>query len=177
MLSRQGRSVAVCERWTSRYSLPRAVCLDHELYRVLAANGLGGVLPSVTHAGSLYQWFNAEWRELISFDWGKPSISGGPEVNFVHQPTLEAALDAAVREQPDVVLLLGWEVIAIEQDEDLAHVTIRDVATGEERRLSARYIVGCEGANSLVRQAIGGDRENRGFEADWLVIDVLLKEA
>ena len=48
MLGRQGRSVAVCERWTERYPLPRAVCLDHELYRVLSANGMGPVLPTIS---------------------------------------------------------------------------------------------------------------------------------
>jgi 2-polyprenyl-6-methoxyphenol hydroxylase-like FAD-dependent oxidoreductase len=176
MLGRQGRSVAVCERWTTRYALPRAVCVDHELYRVLAANGMGEVLPEVTHAGPLYQWFNADWKELLVIDWQKPSISGGPEVNFVHQPTLEGALDDMVRAQPSVDLHLGWEAVAITQDEALAHVTVRHVETGEEKFLSARYVVGCDGANSIVRQAIGGEREDRGFEADWLVIDVLLKD-
>ena len=176
MLGRQGRSVAVCERWTTRYPLPRAVCIDHELYRVLAANGMGDVLPSVTHPGPLYQWFNADWKELLVIDWQKPSISGGPEVNFVHQPTLEAALDDAVRAQPSVDLHLGWEMIALSQDDDLAHATVRHVESGEETLLSARYIVGCDGANSIVREAIGGGQEDRGFEADWLVIDVLMND-
>ncbi|MGY4398923.1 2-polyprenyl-6-methoxyphenol hydroxylase-like FAD-dependent oxidoreductase [Sphingomonas sp. UYAg733] len=175
MLGRQGRSVAVCERWTTRYPLPRAVCVDHELYRVLAANGMGGVLPSITHGGPLYQWFNADWKELLVIDWAKPSISGGPEVNFVHQPTLEGALDTEVREHPSVQLFLGWDAISIEQDEKLAYVRLRHGETGEEKTLSARYLVGCDGANSIVRDTIGGSLEDRGFEADWLVIDVQLK--
>lgn len=176
MLGRQGRSVAVCERWTSRYPLPRAVCIDHELYRVLAANGMRDLLPAVSHAGPLYQWFNADWKELLVIDWRAPSISGGPEVNFVHQPTLEAALDEAVRAQPSVELHLGWEAVEVTQDEALAHVRLRNRETGAEKRLSARYLVGCDGANSIVRAAIGGGQEDRGFEADWLVIDVLLKD-
>lgn len=176
MLGRQGRSIAVCERWETRYPLPRAVCIDHELYRVLAANGMGEVLPSVSHAGPLYQWFNAEWRELLVIDWQKQSISGGPEVNFVHQPTLEEALDEKVSALPGVDLLLGWEAVAIEQDDTLAYVTLRHPETGDEQRLSARYIIGCDGANSIVRETIGGGREDRGFEADWLVIDVLLQD-
>ena len=176
MLGRQGRSVAVCERWSKRYPLPRAVCVDHELYRVLAANGMGDVLPRVTQKGPLYQWFNADWRELLVIDWSAPAISGGPEVNFVHQPTLEEALDEAVGALPSVDLHLGWEVTAVEQDDELARVHLRHGDTGEVKQLSARYVVGCDGANSLVREAIGGGREDRGFEADWLVIDVLLKE-
>ena len=176
MLGRRGHSVAVCERWSRRYPLPRAVCVDHELYRVLAANGMGDVLPRVTQKGPLYQWFNADWRELLVIDWSAPSISGGPEVNFVHQPTLEEALDEAVGALPTVDLHLGWEVTAVDQDDDHARVHLRDGVTGEVKELSARYVVGCDGANSLVREAIGGGREDRGFEADWLVIDVLLKE-
>lgn len=176
MLSRQGRSVAVCERWKTRYPLPRAVCLDHELYRVLAANGMGPMLPGITQRGPLYQWFNAGWWELLVIDWSADSISGGPEVNFVHQPTLEQALDRAVAEQPSVETRLGWEAVKIEQDADLAYATLRHVETGAEQRVSARYLVGCDGANSIVRAAIGGGQEDRGFEADWLVIDVLLKD-
>lgn len=175
-LGRQGRSVAVCERWSHRYPLPRAVCVDHELYRVLEANGMGDVLPNVSHGGPLYQWFNADWQELLVIDWSQPSISGPPEVNFVHQPTLEAALDDAVRAQSSVDLLLGWEAIGVEQGPDIAEVHLRHVETGKEKTLSARYVVGCDGANSLVRETIGSAREDRGFEADWLVIDVLLSD-
>ena len=175
MLGRQGRSVLVCERWARRYPLPRAVCIDHELYRVLAANGMQDVLPRVTERGPVYQWFNAEWRELLAIDWSADSISGGPEVNFVHQPTVEEALDGMVAAQPSVETLLGWEAVAVRQDDACATVELRNVDTGECRTVSGRYAVGCDGANSLVRETIGGAREDRGFEADWLVIDVLLK--
>jgi len=175
MLGRQGRSVAICERWNRRYPLPRAVCIDHELYRVLAANGMAAVLPGITHGGPLYRWFNADWQQLLVIDWSKDSISGGPEVNFVHQPTLEEALDDAVAGQRTVDLHLGWQAETVEQDDVLAHVSLRNTQTDQLMTLSARYIVGCDGANSLVREAIGSGREDRGFEADWLVIDVMLK--
>ena len=172
----RGVRFAVCERWTTRYPLPRAVCIDHELYRALSANGMGDVLPSISHRGPLYQWFNAEWKELLVIDWSAESISGGAEVNFVHQPTLEGALHEHVGAQDSVDLHMGWEAIRVEQDEALAHVTLRNPENGDEKRLSAKFVIGCDGANSLVRETIGSPREDRGFEADWLVIDVLLKE-
>ena len=50
---------------------------------------------------------------------------------------------------------------------------VRDVETGEKRTVRGKYLIGADGANSLVRQAIGASQEDRGFEADWLVIDVL----
>jgi 2-polyprenyl-6-methoxyphenol hydroxylase-like FAD-dependent oxidoreductase len=176
MLGRRGRSVAVVERWSKRYPLPRAVCIDHELYRVLSANGMGSVLPEVTHRGPQYCWFNADWKELLVIDWSAESISGGAEVNFVHQPTLEEALDRAVADCHTVDTYLGWEAISIDQDQDGAVAVLRNNDTGERKTLRAKYIVGCDGANSLVREYVGGGREDLGFEADWLVIDVLLKE-
>ena len=175
MLARQGRRVAICERWRERYSLPRAVCVDHELYRVLTAVGLGSALPAVTQPGPPYQWFNADWKELLTIDWSKPSISGGVEVNFVHQPTLERAIEDAVRVQPNVDIFLGHEVTAVRQDGSGATVTVLDRDGCVQRELNARYVVGCDGANSLVRAAIGSEQEDRGFEADWLVIDVRLR--
>lgn len=176
MLARQGRSIAVSERWTSRYPLPRAVCLDHELYRVLSANGMRAVLPEISHPGPVYQWFNADWKELLAIDWSADAISGGPEVNFVHQPTLEEAMDREVAEFDNIELFLGWEAKEVWQDADLAHVRLQNRETGEEQVISAKFLIGCDGANSLVRKTIGGKQEDRGFEADWLVVDVKLKD-
>jgi 2-polyprenyl-6-methoxyphenol hydroxylase-like FAD-dependent oxidoreductase len=177
MLGRQGRRVAVFERWTERYTLPRAVALDAELYRVLAANGMREALPEVSHPGpAAYQWFNADWKELLRIPWAEESVSGGHDVNFIHQPTFEAMLDEQVRGQVSVELNLGWEALEVYQDADHAFLTAQNLQTGEHRRVSARYLIGCDGANSLVRGAIGGEQEDRGFEADWLVIDVLPNE-
>lgn len=175
-LARQGRKVAVFERWSERFPLPRAICIDHELYRVLSALGMSKELPSVSHAGPQYRWFNAEWKELLAIDWSAESISGGPEVNFVHQPTLEKMFEDVVQACPNVDLHLGWEAIEATQTDDYAQLVVRDVSTGATRIVRSKYLIGADGANSLVRQAIGSTQEDRGFEADWLVIDVLPNE-
>lgn len=175
-LARQGRKVCVFERWRVRFALPRAVCIDHELYRVLSALGMGEQLPSVSHAGPMYRWFNAEWKELLAIDWESESISGGPEVNFVHQPTLEKMFEDVVQACPNVELNLGWEAIEATQTDDYVELTVRDFETDERRTVRAKYLIGADGANSLVREAIGSTQEDRGFEADWLVIDVLPNE-
>lgn len=176
MLARQGHSVAVFERWTERFPLPRAVCIDHEIYRVLCAIGLRDELPAVSHPAPPYRWFNAEWKELLSIDWSAESISGGTEVNFVHQPTMEAMFDEAARRYPEIEVNLGWEVVEIKQNQDYAEVLTRNVTTGETRTARGRYLIGADGANSKVREAIGSAQEDRGFEADWLVIDLLPHE-
>ena len=175
-LARQGRKVAIFERWKERYPLPRAVCIDHELYRVLSALGMSKDLPAVSHAGPQYRWLNADWRELLTIDWAKESMSGGPEVSFIHQPTLEAMFDRQVQACSNVDLNLGWEAVLATQTADHAELTVRNTDTDERRTIRAKYLIGADGANSLIRRTIGSTQEDRGFEADWLVIDVLPHE-
>ncbi|MFT4210640.1 MAG: FAD-dependent monooxygenase [Microbacterium sp.] len=52
-------------------------------------------------------------------------------------------------------------------------VTLRRVATGEELVVRARYVVGCDGARSAVRRAIGRQLEGDAANHAWGVMDVL----
>lgn len=174
MLARQGHRVAVAERWKEPYVLPRAVCIDHEVARILRAVGLGEGLDRVSRPAPLYQWFNADWEELLSIDWSAGSISGGPEVNFVHQPSLEAEFRAEVRTLPNVALNLGWELAHFTDRGDHVEVVLQEFEGTRTRTLRTRYLVGADGANSPVREALGIGREDRGFQADWLVVDMEL---
>jgi 3-(3-hydroxy-phenyl)propionate hydroxylase/flavoprotein hydroxylase len=176
MLSRLGYQVAVFERFPEIYPLPRAVCIDHEIYRVLHANGLGRQLEAFTSPAPLYRWFNADWKELLCIDWTTESISGGQETNFIHQPSVEKALDKVVRETANISLQTGWEAIDVKQTADHVELTVRDAQSGDIKVVKSRYLVGMDGANSFIRSAIGSGREDLGFEADWLVIDLVLKE-
>src|SRR5690606_37750735 len=38
--------------------------------------------------------------------------------------------------------------------------------------IRGKYVVGCDGARSLVRRTIGSEHEDLGFEQRWLVVDV-----
>jgi FAD binding domain len=46
-------------------------------------------------------------------------------------------------------------------------------ADGSTRELRARFAIGCDGANSFVREQIGSGWHDLGFHFDWLVVDVL----
>lgn len=107
MLAQQGHRVAVVERWSKPYALPRAVSIDHEAARIIHALGLGEGLARVSQPAPRYQLFNADWEELLSINWSAGSVSGGPEVNFVHQPSLKAEFRAKVAGCMNVELNLG----------------------------------------------------------------------
>src|SRR5262249_27059697 len=52
-------------------------------------------------------------------------------------------------------------------------LTIEDADGRRTER--GRFLIGCDGANSFVRDALGIDFEFLGFDQDWLVIDAKLK--
>lgn len=174
MLARQGHRIAVVERWSQPYALPRAVCIDHEAARILRAIGVGEGLERVSQPAPRYEWFNAKWEELLSIDWSADSVSGGPEVNFVHQPSLEGEFRAELTKLRNVEQNLGWEFASFTEHGDHVEVELREFEGTRTRTLRTRYLIGADGANSLVRETLGIGREDRGFQADWLIADMEL---
>jgi 3-(3-hydroxy-phenyl)propionate hydroxylase/flavoprotein hydroxylase len=111
LFAKQGWKVGIFERFQEVYPLPRAVCIDHEIYRMLAAIGLEDLTRKVTEPSPIYRWFNAEWKELLAIDWTGSSVSGTEGVKFVHQPSFERALDAEVKRTPGIDLHMRAEAV------------------------------------------------------------------
>lgn len=175
MLDRMGWNVAVFERFGEVYPLPRAVSIDHEVFRILHAAGVGEIADAVTEPSPPYRWFNANWEELLTINWTGSSVSGGDAVKFVHQPSLEHALDAQAKQRTRIDLNFEHECIGFDQHDEMVTVHVRNTTTGEERSVTARYLIGIDGANSFVRESLKIKRTDLGFEADWLVVDFLLQ--
>jgi 2-polyprenyl-6-methoxyphenol hydroxylase-like FAD-dependent oxidoreductase len=95
---------------------------------------------------------------------------GWPEFISVYQPAFEKELDRLVRAEPNIDLLQGLTVVALQQDAGSVNVTAES-ATGASKQFSAAYVIGADGGNSFVRQALDVEYEHLGFDQDWLVID------
>ncbi len=179
LLSDAGHQVAIVERWPEAYPLPRAVGYDHEIKRMFYALGLAGAMEKISRPMNHYVWYNADWKVLIDIDETRPSLSGDRTGYLFNQPELERVLENDLAGRPGVNLFLSREAQRVEIVAGGARVeiapfdaTTRAAAPSRVEILSARFIVGCDGANSLVRQAIGSNFVDHGFDAQWLVIDV-----
>ena len=93
-----------------------------------------------------------------------------------NQPDLEARLFDRVEATEGLSLLWGHAAVDAGQDADGAWVEIEPADGGARRRVDASYVVGCDGANSTVRDLLGVTFDDRGFYYDWLVVDVALHE-
>ena len=104
-----------------------------------------------------------------------PSLNEGVEALspcrrlFVTQPGLEPILRARA-EQAGASVIEGSEVVGIAQDADGVTATIRDVETGGERRLRAKYLIGTDGAHSKVRELLGIEFDGRGVFSNAITI-------
>ena len=72
----------------------------------------------------------------------------------VPQPVVEDLLRAHVRGQPGVDLRLGHAVTGLAQRDDTVTVAVRD-GHGSRYQITARYLIGCDGAAGVVREQIG----------------------
>src|SRR5687767_14034155 len=90
---------------------------------------------------------------------------------MVRQPELEAMLAERAGELPSLSIERGAEATGLALASDAATLDVR-AADGTARALCARYVVGCDGANSSVRGWIGSGWHDLGFRFDWLVVDV-----
>jgi 2-polyprenyl-6-methoxyphenol hydroxylase-like FAD-dependent oxidoreductase len=185
LLGRNGWRVCTVERWPDPYPLPRACGMNHESLRNMQAAGLSEhllpILKSIMGDDINYLFRNAQDETLLEISWNRPGVCGWPEVASFYQPDLEDRLDAAICELDTVELRRGCEAIACGDDGSRAWATVRasvasranGAAAATEETLTARYVIGADGANSLVRRAIGADQHDLGFEYPWLVVDVL----
>ena len=91
------------------------------------------------------------------------------EVLYSGQDVIETTLSEAVAARGEPVQL-GRKVIGVEQDDDGVDVTIVTPSAdeagpdGAPQRLRCRYLVGADGTEGTVRQAVGLDFETQSFE-------------
>jgi 3-(3-hydroxy-phenyl)propionate hydroxylase len=172
LLAQAGIDVVVLERWKDVYPRPRAVHLDDEVFRILARLGVEEELRASTRPARGLQLVDGRHRPLARFsrDVG-PQRHGFPQANMFEQPELEAILRRNLRRFPAAELRAGVEVTAVHQHDTGVLLHLVYSATGDGSTLTADYVLGCDGAGSLVREAIGATMTGPRFEQRWLVVD------
>jgi 2-polyprenyl-6-methoxyphenol hydroxylase-like FAD-dependent oxidoreductase len=73
----------------------------------------------------------------------------------VSQKFVEGVLRRHASANPLASINFGWRLKSFEQGPDQVEATVEHVETGAERRVSAQYLVGADGARSTVRRALG----------------------
>ena len=176
LLGLQGISTLVLEREAAIHNLPRAVHFDDDVMRLLQTVDLAQVMQPFVHVSPGMKFVDDTGRLLL--DWPRPPHVGqqGWHASYrFHQPELERVLREGLARWPSVTVRLRTEAFALEQERDAVVVRYEDLETGSLTRCQARYVVGCDGARSLVRRLMDAPLEDLGFHERWLVVDALLR--
>jgi 3-(3-hydroxy-phenyl)propionate hydroxylase len=175
LLGLRGIKTLVLEREVSVYHLPRAVHFDDEVMRVFETAGLSEEIEPrvILSPGMLF--IDSDGKLLL--DWSRPPAttpSGWPPSFRFHQPTLEQVLRNGLRRWPCVSTMTRCDVFALDEEADGVRVRFEDLSSGRLLACRAKYVVGCDGARSLVRRFMGAGMDDLGFHERWLVLDFLL---
>ncbi len=171
LLGRRGVSVRILEKQQKPFGLPRAIHFDGEAMRAFQAAGLAEeVLPStMVGRGMLFK----DNDDKVLIDWSREQQIGPMgwyESYRVHQPGLEEALLKGLTRFRHVELRRGVSVSNITQDFGSVLLELNGNDT-----LSARYVVGCDGAASATRKLLGIGLDDLGYNERWLVVDLILQ--
>ena len=169
LLGNAALSVLLVERNATTVQEPRAVSVDDESLRTMQAAGvIEQVLTQVVPGyGSRYLTPGGTCF-LTVMPTGKPY--GYPRRNAFRQPILEQQLRDALGRFPNVTPLFGARMTASEQHVGGVCLTVE--VDGEQRTVEGRYLVGCDGASSPIRKALGFKLEGETLPERWLIVDL-----
>jgi 3-(3-hydroxy-phenyl)propionate hydroxylase len=175
LLGHAGFRVVCLEREVEAAMQPRAGHVDAESMRVWQAAGIADVALQACSPSPGIEMLNERGEVLM---WHRSSDEFGPQGwaphYALHQPTLEHALRNRLLSMPAVELRVGHSVTGVEQTPD-AVTAAYETREGARGQVTARYLVGCDGASSFVRKAIGSRFEVLGPDDPYVVIDAILK--
>jgi len=171
LLGHKGHRVLAIERDAEVYQLPRAVHFDAEVMRIFQTMGVVDELQPCLRAIECCEFWTADREVLVHVPLDEPTDQGWRSDYLFHQPSLETVLREKATAEPSVELRLCTEVLDFREDGETIEVDIRGHG-GEVERVRARWLVGCDGANSLVRRKAGLELEDLGFDEPWVVVDI-----
>ncbi|WP_406375784.1 bifunctional 3-(3-hydroxy-phenyl)propionate/3-hydroxycinnamic acid hydroxylase [Streptomyces sp. NBC_00647] len=179
LLARQGVPSLILERHRDIYPLPRAVVVDDEIRRILQSIGVQEEFAALARPSPGLRLLDARHRVITEFPRSLDGLHGFPQLSMFHQPELERLLRDALARRPECELWSGAEVVSVARDTDgpddspgPVRVAFRRDGSDEEEHLWADAVLGCDGAGSLTRDAIGTEWEDLHFQESWRVIDV-----
>ncbi|KAJ2901618.1 FAD binding domain protein [Zalerion maritima] len=169
LLAKYGIPTTIVEQSTDLDANPRATHYGPPAMKILNLAGVGEDLRTRGFAPDTVAWRQRDGTFITGISHG--ILKDDPErITALPLNQLGKLLLEHGKKQPLLEYLFNHRVTAIGQDELQAWVDVEHAETKETSRMTADYIVGCDGANSIVRRSLFGDWEFPGKTWDEQVI-------
>ncbi len=177
LLAMHDLSILILDREKSFYPLPRAVHFDDEIMRVFQTIGITKEFLKHTIINKGTKFVNS--KDKVILDWPRPKkiTANGwyPSYRF-HQPDLEKKLRKKLKNYKKVLIEQNSEVIKIKNSKNHVDITYLNINNHKEYLVRSKYVIGCDGANSITRKQMKTKMDNLGFTQKWAVVDLILKK-
>ncbi len=169
-LGQCGVNVTLVEKLDSLIDYPRAIGLDDESLRTFQAVGLAdNVLPHTTPWHAM-RFMTPKGRCFADIQ-PKTDEFGWSRRNAFIQPLADRVLFEGLERFDNVKVLFGRELEGFEQSDSGVQLSLKN-AEGRSERLQAKYLIGCDGGNSLVRRSLDISFEGKTAPNQWIVVDI-----
>jgi 3-(3-hydroxy-phenyl)propionate hydroxylase len=176
LLGQAGLTTYVCDREHDVYPKPRAIALDHEIMRVFQQMGIATQVQRFVEPFTPSEYFGVDGQIIRRMTMVEPPYPLGCTPSMVFsQPPVERVLREHAASLPGVRIETGVSLVALAQDATGVTLDLEDATRGR-RSVRARFVVACDGASSTVRERLGIELEDLGFDEPWLVVDVRVNE-
>ena len=176
LLGMSGLRVVVLEREPSVYHLPRAVALDGEGMRLVQTMGLAEQLLPLLSVSRNIRHVSTDGKLLLLISRGGIGPEGWHNAYRFYQPEFETVLRNGIIRFASVDLRLRCDAFALDEFGDHVRVRYENLTAGELAQTTARYVVGCDGARSLVRRFMGAALHDLRSHERWIVLDMILDQ-
>ena len=169
-LGQCGVNVTLVEKLDTLIDYPRAIGLDDESLRTFQAVGLADeVLPHTTPWHAM-RFLTPKGRCFADIQ-PKTDEFGWSRRNAFIQPLADRVLFDGLQRFSNVKVLFSRELSSFEQSDSAVVLNLKD-QHGRSERLNARYLIGCDGGNSLVRRSLDISFEGKTAPNQWIVVDI-----
>jgi 2-polyprenyl-6-methoxyphenol hydroxylase-like FAD-dependent oxidoreductase len=173
-LARQGVDVLVLEKEAGTAEHSRAPAIWPRTQEILAALG---VLDPFVEEGILLPcielWDADRARVLLRLPIEElHDETAYAQLLILPQSKTERLLCEAIRETTEAAVRFSCEVVGLVQQP--SGVEVRYRAHGREERVHGRFVAGCDGAHSKVREALGGSLEGITYAVQAALADVAI---
>ena len=170
-LARAGVSVTVIETEPAISRQLRASTFHPPTLDMLDAWGVTAELIAHGRITPTWQIRLHETGEHVTFDLSVlQGDTAHPYRLQCEQAVLSDALQARLKSEPSVRIWRGASVVDVGQHAGGAWVEVRPADGSPVERIEGAYVVGCDGAHSLVRKAIGSDFEGSTYPDTTLLV-------
>lgn len=169
MLAKNGISATVLEKSTEIDRNPRASFYNSPVIHEFKRSGLMDDIMKTAFVpdGVSWRFLGGERRFEEICKIPADNLPGAESIVSLPLDQLLPLMTEHLSRYPNAKVLLDHEVLSIGQDQATAWVDVK--TPGGETRFQADYIVGCDGANSIVRRKLFGN-EFPGFTWDKQIV-------